>query len=534
MSLGQRLRSAVDQLVRWTPSPPPQVNAEYLPPQHASPPRPDVADAIRSAWDGLQNLVAGIGTHRDKRAGNVYGFCKAMTLVELDALYRTSWLGGRIVDTVADDMTRAWITTSWEGRDDDTRGVKAMEAGEKKFALRSKVNQAVKWARLYGGSAILIGIKGQNWSTPLDPSTVKKGGLQFLHVVDRWRISPTGALDTDLNSPNLGLPTYYTISDSGPLAQNVHWTRVVRFDGRQLPYYSFTANGYWHDSELERVIDSVKDYDATKGGIASMVFEANVDIIESQGLANRLSTKDGEASIIKRFATALMMKSFNRTLLLDGGDADGIGKETYVQKTTQFSGVVEVLTKFMIDVCGAADIPMTRLFGQSPGGLNATGESDLDNYHSHVGAKQETHLRPQLERIEEVIARSEMGSFPKNFGFEFNPLSQMSPKEKAEIEKLDAQRDEIYLKNSVLTEGLVARELKEKGVYSTIEDSDVKMAEELAQSAAEVEAQRSEIEMKIAEKKLADPKVAPAAAPAAKPDPNAGPAEEDVTARAAE
>jgi phage-related protein (TIGR01555 family) len=313
------------------------------------------------------------------------------------------------------------------------------------------------------------------------------------------------------------MPLSYMISDASAMTSNVHWSRVIRFDGRQLPYFSFTRNGMWHDSELERVIESVKDYDATKGGIATMVFEANVDIIESQGLAELLSTNDGKQKVIDRFALALMMKSFNRTLLLDGGDGDGTGKETYVQKTTQFSGVVNVLEKFMVDVCGAADIPMTRLFGQSPGGLNATGDSDMDNYNNHVAAKQETHLRPQMEMLEEVLVRSELGSLPKNFTITFNPLSQMSAKEQAEVEKLQAERDHVYLTDGAISEALIARDLYERGTYPTMEDSDVKMAEDLAQTSADLEAKQAEIALKLQQKQLK----APAAAPAPKQLPGA-------------
>jgi uncharacterized protein len=35
-------------------------------------------------------------------------------------------------------------------------------------------------------------------------------------------------------------------------------------------------------------------------------------------------------------------------------------------------------------VSGAADIPVTRLLGQSPAGMNATGTSDMKNYHDRI------------------------------------------------------------------------------------------------------------------------------------------------------
>lgn len=172
------------------------------------------------------------------------------------------------------------------------------------------------------------------------------------------------------------------------------------------------------------------------------------------------------------------MKSFNRTLLLD---AD----EDYEKKSNAFSGLDKVMQQFMVDVSGAADIPMTRLFGQSAGGLNATGDNDVRNYYDMVSAKQEAEVRPQLDYLYQILVRSELGSMPDDFRFDFNPLWQVSATEQATIDKTNADRDKVYLDAGVVTEGLVAKELKERGTYRNMTDEDVELAEELALTAPE-------------------------------------------------
>ncbi len=225
---------------------------------------------------------------------------------------------------------------------------------------------------------------------------------------------------------------------------------------------------------LQPALDAIRDYDFTKAGIASMVKDANVDIMGVDGLYDMLSTADGEAQLTKRFTSAATLKSFNGMLLTDKE------REQWQQKTIAFAGVNDVLDKFMSDVAGAADVPITRLFGRSPGGLNATGDSDSTNYENHVAAKQRTHLRPPLKVLFEVLARSTLGRLPENFDFTFRPLSQMSSTERATIQKTNADRDKIYVDLGVLTEGAIARQLKDDNVYSTLEEEDVEMAEELA------------------------------------------------------
>lgn len=422
----------------------------------------------RPVGDGLENVVAGLGTDRDKRAYSVWSDPRVLTRQELENMYRGSWLAKRIVNTVADDMTREWLHVMFD--DDSEASQFAIEQSEKRFAVKRKVNEALRWARLYGGSLVIIGTKDKDLSKPLDVRNIRKGDLRYLHVVDRWRVSPAGSLNRDLESPNFGMPDSYVIAES---TVQVHHTRALRFNGQKLPYFAWLRNAMWDDSELQHVMDSLMNCDTTTQGIATMLFESNVDVVKSEGLADVLARKDGEAVLTKRFQVAALLKSFNRMLLLDGS-------ESYEKKQNSFANLDKVLEKFMIDVCGAADIPMTRLFGQSAAGLSATGDNDVRNYYDMVSAKQEAELRPQLEYLYEVLVRSELGHMPDDFRFDFNSLWQLSETEQATVEKTRAERDQIYVGLGVVPEHLVARELKERGTYRNMTDEDVELVEELS------------------------------------------------------
>lgn len=432
---------------------------------------------FQAVADGLQNVLAGLNTDRDKRFFNAYTQPLAQSHVELESMFRGSWISRRIVTTVADDMTREWVRLNWDGYDNDEESADAIERAERDFDVRGKTNASLRWARLYGGCVILVGIKGEaDLSAPLDVEKLGKDSLEYLQVLDRWQITGSAELDRDLASPNFRLPMFYSLADasSDTNASRIHWSRVIRFNGQQLPYFLWVQNARWDDSELQAPLESVKNYDAVTGGVASMIFEANVDIIKAGGLADQLAMNDGASKVAKRFLTAATMKSFNRMLLLDKDT------EEYQQKTTQFSGLNNVIQNFVIDLCGACDIPATRLFGQSPAGLTATGESDIRNYYDHVAARQETNLRPQLTRLYEILVRSALGKMPDDFQIAFEPLWQTSDKERAEIDKMRAETDQIYIVQGVLNEGAVARELKDRDTYRTLEDEDVKLAEELA------------------------------------------------------
>ena len=93
------------------------------------------------------------------------------------------------------------------------------------------------------------------------------------------------------------------------------------------------------------------------------------------------------------------MKSINNLLLLGDG-------ETWSRQSIDFAGLPEMVRTFLQVAAGAADIPVTRLLGQSPAGLSATGDSDTRNYYDMIAARQELDLRPQLERLDALLLRS--------------------------------------------------------------------------------------------------------------------------------
>ena len=123
---------------------------------------------------------------------------------------------------------------------------------------------------------------------------------------------------------------------------------------------------------------------------------------------------------------------------------------------------------FLQVAAGAADIPVTRLLGQSPAGLSATGDSDTRNYYDMIAARQAIDLRPQLERLDRVLLAS-AGVAPGALRFEFRPLWQMDAAAKAAVALQKAQATQIYaglgLWPTEVMAGLAAGQLAEDRTY---------------------------------------------------------------------
>lgn len=366
--------------------------------------------------DGIVNFVSRLGTGRDKAAWSTYDFAWASP-VELTNAYRGSWAARKIVDIPAFDSCRAW--RSWQAKADE---IEKLEAEERRLGLQRKVLEARIKARLYGGAALIIGDGYANPEEPLNVNRIGLGGLQYVTVVLRRRLTP-GDLDRDPRSPTFDQPLWYTLDSN----VRIHPSRLAIFRGVRLPDERLQAAGQeWGDSVLIAAMSAMKQADSTMANIASLIFEAKVDVINVPQLGDKLSTPDGEGRLLTRFGAAATAKGINGTLMLDT-------EETYTQKSASFAQLPEISDRFMQQLSAAADIPATRFLGQSPAGMNATGESDLRNYYDRIAAEQNLEMTPALELLDECLIRSALGVRPPEVHHIWSSLWSISDKERMDI-----------------------------------------------------------------------------------------------------
>lgn len=384
-----------------------------------------VVQFARNLGDSLTNLVANLGTGRDKAAGSAY-VMSVLTDEQIVAAYKTAWLPRKIIEIPAFDSVRAW--RDWQAEDDQ---IELIEAEEKRLNVKAKVLEARTKARLWGGAAIVLGTGDANLAEPLNVERIGKGGLKYLTVLSRRQLS-AGEIERDPQSEWYGKPKAYQISSGDRGQVDIHPSRLVVFQGTAQPDDEIgQAHQGWGDSVLQSTLDAVKQADATAANIASLVFEAKVDIIRVPNFMANLADPGYRSKLIERYTLAATAKGINGTLMLDA-------EEEYQSKSASFATLPDVLDRFMQIASGAADIPMTRLFGQSPAGMNATGESDLRNYYDRLSAMQELEMEPAMARFDECLIRSALGQRDPDIHFAWAPLWGLSEKEQAEIFKTKA------------------------------------------------------------------------------------------------
>lgn len=366
--------------------------------------------------DSLQNLTSGLNTQRDKQYSSHYTV-NNLAPAELEAAYQTSWLARAIIDKKVDDSTRKW--RAWQATAEQTTKLEKLENQHK---LKRKVNQALKLAGLYGGSGIFFDL-GDDPSEPLRVESVGSRKLRFMTVLTNNELK-AGDIERDPLEENYGKPNWYTVQRNSTGDQvRIHYTRLALFHGAYNPN-SQTA---WGDSRLRPVMDALKQFEGTAANIASLVYEAKVDVFGIKGLTQLVQDEGNLSKLVARYTTLATMKGNNGMMVTD------MDNESYDQKSITFGGLTDIMDKFEQQISGAAGYPRAILFGTSTGGLGSTGEMELSAYYDRINAEQENDIQPALELLDEVLIRSALGSRPEDVHYNWRPLWQMSDEQKAEI-----------------------------------------------------------------------------------------------------
>lgn len=415
------------------------------------------------ANDSLRSMVAGLGDpFRDKMATASYGL-QYIDDYQLAAIYKSNWLGKKIVNIPAMDAVRKG--RDWQAEQDQ---IELIEAEQNRLGFWQKLLEVKVKARLWGGAALFIGTGEQDLMQPLNVERMGKGGIKYLTVLSRRDVT-AGPIEQDVLSEFFGKPSYYEVTGNASMVR-IHPSRLAIFIGE--PHgdnlLNFGVNQGWGDSIIESVYTATKNADATAANIASLVFEANVDVFRIPDFMQSLSDPAYRAQLLERFTLAATAKGINRALILDK-------EEEYERKQVAFATLPEVMQSFMQMAAGAADIPVTRLLGQSPAGMSATGESDMNNYYDRVSSIQTLEMTPALYRLDECLIRSALGGRPPEVFYEWSPLKQMTEKEQAEIGKMNADTANILATAGIFTpqelRTVVTNQLVESGFYPGLDQA---------------------------------------------------------------
>ncbi len=419
----------------------------------------EVVPAQRRALsaDAWANPTTGVGGPRDKLAGfEFYGGAQWLWPDErLSDLYEEDDMAARVVDALPTEAMRKGWTPRLSGQDAEAQG-RVLDTCDR-LDVTGNVLEARKWARLYGQAAIFLGADdGGQLVHPLIDGAVQR--LHFLHTLEREELSPN-RWQEDPSAPDFGKPLTYRISHlnhGGGHNIEVHASRLIVFDGVKTTKRKRIQRNGAGASVLLRVLKVLEQFNGSFAQSLAILGDANQNIYKMAGLAGMLRAPDGGAALKERLTAIDEARSAINALLLDAEKDDFIRSQIGA-----LTGISDLLERFELRLSAAAETPLTVLLGQSPGGMNATGESDRAIWHARIESERGDHMLKPIERILRLIFASKYGPTggrqPSNWKVVWGKLWEPTAKEQAEIDNINAQTDQVYADMGALTVPQIAK-----------------------------------------------------------------------------
>lgn len=417
--------------------------------------KPSMSAATQDSFVNFA-LKLGMGADNTLSAGT-YSFNPiTRNRMLLEWIHRGSWLGGLAVDIPADDMTREGIEYTSELEPDDAERIDKLFT---RLHIWPEISDLIKWGRLYGGAICVALIDGQDMRTPLRLETVGHGQFKGLLTLDRWMLEAvTDDLVTEFG-PHLGLPRYYRVLENAPALRGaaIHHSRVLfRHSGVRMPYNQRLVENLWGMSVIERLYDRMVSFDSATMGASQTVYKSFLRTLSIKGLRDVISAGGAPMTGLATFVEQMRRyQGVEGITMIDAEDTF----ET--QTSSAMSGMSDILVTLGQQISGALQIPLVRLFGQSPAGLNSTGESDLRMYYDNISQQQESTLYEGVSAVCQLAGRSLGIRLPDSFGIEFRSLWQLKDEEKANISKTDADNVTAVLEAGIISPQTALKELRQ-------------------------------------------------------------------------
>lgn len=418
--------------------------------------------------DGWTNFAKGINVKgRDASASTDFLSGEILVDEQLTDIYAQDGLGSRIVDTYPNEMTKNWFQIEGDTENTVLNYLSKLQA-------KKKYNTALKWAYLYGGGFLVLdiddgasfkdffGINGVSIFRSSSLKLKKPVNINNIKTIKKmWSFDRSDIINIQYYKfgDKFGTPEFYTFRtlNFGNTIDSftIHESRVVELIGEDIP--NNIKRDFQHQYRgfglpfLQKIYNQLKATGIGFQSVSQILHEFIIGIMEITNLQDLMAAGQ-ESLVLRRMDLINLTKSMVNSIIVDTN-------ENFTRDTANVSGLDKLLEKLMQYLSGATGIPVSRLFGRSAAGLNATGKNEQQDFNDEVRTRQETQLEPGLRKIIDYIAVAK--DFKGNikvgeYEIKFNPLEISSEKEVAEIKKMTAETDNIYIQSQVLTSEEVA------------------------------------------------------------------------------
>lgn len=341
---------------------------------------------------------------------------------------------------VSNEMTRAGYELVYTGDQDGEDILRAIENELQRLNAWEVIRQAVLHDCIFGAGNIFLEIDGADEITPLifDKRAIREGSLRKLKNIDAVWMTPSKYNASDPLSDWFYVPQEWFV-----MGRRVHASRILRVIARPLPDLVRPAYNFCGLSLYQMLEPYVRCWDVTRRAVTDLVYTFSTTVLATD-MSSILQGDDNGAGVLDRAELFTTTRSNRGVMLIDKE------REELSNVAAPLGGLDEIMTSSLEYLCVISHLPSVVLTGQTPHGLNASSEGELQAYSDWISSQQEAIIRPVFEQIIKLAQLNIFGKVDDSVELKFKPLQQLSARELAEIRQIDAGVDQQYMDAGVI------------------------------------------------------------------------------------
>jgi len=413
--------------------------------------------APKMAMDGQITAVMRFGEAQQWDGYGFMGYALLSDLAQIPEFRRPS-------EIIAEEMTRKWVKIISTSEEDKTEKIKEIEAELKRFGVQESFRKAFEIDEFFGVGKIYIDFgKNVDRMSPL----VLEGNIEKDSLVGIRVIEPIWCYPNNYNTSDPTVPDFYRPQTWYLLGTETHSSRLLDFISRPVPDILKPAYMF--------------------GGISlTQLMQPYVE--------NWLRTRQSVSNITHNFSTMMLLTDMSQMMLPGGAQSlalrgqvyntsrDNLGlfiadknKEDLKNVAAPLGSLDALQAQAQEQMASIAGIPLVKMFGIQPTGLNASSDGEIRVFYDSIESKQERIGTPNLRTLLNVIQMNKYGAIDPDITFKWEPLWSLDEKALAEVRKIDAETDCAYVDHGILSEEEVRATVagEENSRYASIEVEDL-------------------------------------------------------------
>lgn len=356
----------------------------------------------------------------------------------------------KMVGTLAEEMTRKWISLRSVGDDDKTERMQAIEAELERLNVRQVFRQAAEHDGYFGRGQIYIEVKkpdgGLASADPVEMETplfISDKKLPLGGLVGLKAIEPVWTYPCTYNADNPLAADFYAPDAWFVMAKKVHVSRLLTLVSRPVPDMLKAAYNFGGLSLSQIAEPYIRNWLRTRDSVGDLVHAFSLTILKTNMAATLAGSAD--PGLFERIQVFNLLRDNRGVLAVDKDD------EELEQINTPLSGLDALQAQAQEQMSSISSIPLVKLLGVTPSGLNASSDGEIRVFYDDINARQENLFRKPLKRVMDLVQLSLFGDIDPEINFVFDPLFQLSETELATVRKTEADTDAVLITAGVIS-----------------------------------------------------------------------------------